>query len=352
MKYLIVGPSWVGDMVMAQVLFRLLKQLMPEAMIDVIAPGWSQPLLARMPEISRGLTLPVTHGELALKKRFRFGRSLVESKYDQAILLPNSFKSALVPFWAKIPVRTGWKGEFRYGLLNDIRKLSKQHYPLMTEQFAALALSGGQSLPDQLPVPSLVADKSNAEQAKQRFQLITDRPILALCPGAEFGPAKRWPERHYSVVASDYIKKGWQVWMFGSQKDITVVEAIKEYLPIEQQKQAYNLAGKTSLGDAIDLLSLTDAVVSNDSGLMHISAALKLNLVAVYGSSSPAFTPPLNENKIILRLGLDCSPCFKRECPLHHLNCLEKLEPARVIDALAQLVGESVNIKTSESVSL
>lgn len=327
---------------MAQVLFILLKKQDPEAVIDVVAPGWSQPLLARMPEVNRGLVFPVKHKELELWTRFRVGRDLVKESYDQAILLPNSLKSALVPFWAKVPKRTGWKGEFRYGLLNDIRSLDKNIYPRMIERFAALAFPKNAGLPLSLPAPKLIADKVNITQALSQFSLKRDRPVLGICPGAEFGPAKRWPERHYASVIRYYVEKGWQAWLFGSQNDVEVAESICGYLPEGLQSAVYNLAGRTQLADAIDLLSVADAVVSNDSGLMHIAAALQRNLVAVYGSSSPEFTPPLNKNKAIVRLGLECSPCFKRECPLKHLNCLEQLSADNVIFSLDKLVGQSI----------
>ena len=342
MKYLIIGPSWVGDMVMAQTLFIELKRLDTEAIIDVLAPAWSAPLLARMPEVRRGIEMPLGHDKLELGVRKALGRSLIAEHYDQAIVLPNSFKSALIPFWAKIGKRTGWKGELRYGLLNDIRTLDKERYPLMIERFVALAQPANAPLPSPLPKPALIANSDNRETAKTKYGLSdSNRPILALCPGAEFGPAKRWPEHHYAAVAQQKLAEGWQVWLFGSDKDRPGNDVIVEQLPSEQHNHVHNLAGKTSLADAIDLLSCADAVVSNDSGLMHIAAALSRNLVVVYGSTSPGFTPPLNDNNRIIRLGLSCSPCFKRECPLVHLNCLNQLEPIQVLTALQELTGKT-----------
>ena len=349
MKYLIVGPSWVGDMVMAQTLFTTLKQQDKDAVIDVLAPAWSAPLLERMPEVNRGLDMPLGHGKLEIGVRRQLGKSLTASQYDQAIVLPNSLKSALVPFFAGIPKRTGWKGEMRYGLLNDIRKLDKERYPLMIERFIALACEKGAALPAQLPSPALKANPENRDNARKRLKLTNTQPILALCPGAEFGPAKRWPERHYAEVAKQKLLEGWQVWLFGSAKDKPGNEEIVSLLPEELRPAVHNIAGETSLAEAIDLLSCADAVVSNDSGLMHIAAALGRNLVVVYGSTSPGFTPPLNKNHKILRLGLDCSPCFKRECPLEHLNCLNNLEPQLALDALSELTGKTASLSTQES---
>src|SRR5690606_34887587 len=287
----------------------------------------------------RALSFPLGHGVLDLATRRTIGRSL-KGQYDQAILLPNSLKSALVPFFAGIPVRTGWKGEMRYGLLNDIRTLDKQRYPLMIERFMALAFEPGAEIPQPYPRPSLQIDESSRAAALKKFDLSLDRPVLALCPGAEFGEAKRWPAEHYAQVAEAKIREGWQVWLFGSKSDHPVGEEIRARLIPGLREEVSNLAGETSLAEAIDLMSVADAVVSNDSGLMHVAAALARPLVAVYGSTSPGFTPPLAEQVEIVRLGLECSPCFERTCRFGHYNCLRDLQPRMVLEALSRLVPD------------
>jgi heptosyltransferase-2 len=334
---LIVGPAWVGDMVMAQTLFKLLRDLNPGIQVDVLAPAWSLPILARMPEVRRGIAMPIGHGRLDLAIRRRLGHDLRSTGYDQAILLPNSFKSALVPWFARIPRRTGWRGEMRYGLLNDLRKLDKQRYPLMIQRFAALAYPNGAALPSSLPFPALTIDAAGCERLLTQFGL-ADAPFLALCPGAEFGPAKRWPEKHYAMVAAAMIERGWRVAIFGSGNDQPVAENIVQALLPTQRERVVNLAGHTRLEQAVDLLSGAAAVVSNDSGLMHIAAAVGRPLVVVYGSTSPGFTPPLAERVRVLQIPVDCGPCFQRECPLGHLKCLETLYPAQVLSALAELI--------------
>ncbi|NLY57386.1 MAG: lipopolysaccharide heptosyltransferase II [Gammaproteobacteria bacterium] len=340
MRILIIGPSWVGDMVMAQTLFACLKlRHGPDCVIDVLAPEWSRPILERMPEVSQALSFPLGHGVLDIATRRRIGKQLT-GQYDQAILLPNSLKSALVPFFAGTPKRTGWRGEMRYGLLNDIRVLDKQQYPLMIERFMALAWEPDHQLTRPYPRPTLQIDSTTRDAALARFELELDRPVLAMCPGAEFGEAKRWPAEHYAAVADQKIRHGWQVWLFGSKNDHPGGEQIRDRLRPGLREESVNLAGETSLAEAIDLLSCATAVVSNDSGLMHVAAALNRPLVAVYGSTSPGFTPPLAEQVEIVRLGLDCSPCFDRTCRFGHYNCLRDLEPQRVIDALDRLVGE------------
>lgn len=337
MKYLIVGPSWVGDMVMAQTLFIAIKQQHPDATIDVLAPAWSLPIIERMPEVRRGIDMPLGHGKLGIGIRKQLGRSLRGEQYTHAITLPNSFKSALVPFWAKIPERIGWRGEMRYGVLNNIRKLDKAKYPLMVERFVALAYPKNAALPDPLPKPAFKVDPVKASKACQHYQLNTGKPVLAFCPGAEFGPSKQWPAEYFSEVAKEKIAQGWQVWLFGSEKDQAITNDIRNQLPETLQDHCHNLAGATSLADAVDLMSLATAVVSNDSGLMHIAAALNLPLVAVYGSTSADHTPPMNDQREILSLNLDCSPCFKRECPLGHTNCMKQLGSDKVLEALDRL---------------
>ncbi|MEJ2481385.1 MAG: lipopolysaccharide heptosyltransferase II [Acidihalobacter sp.] len=327
---LIVGPSWVGDMVLAQSLFITLARRQPGLAIDVLAPRWSEPLLARMPEVRKSIIQPLGHGQLKLGVRRELGRLLRGERYGQVIVLPNSFKSALIPYFARIPRRTGYRGELRYGLLNDRRLLNKTALPQTVQRFVALGLPADSALPPDCPRPSLQVDESARDAALQRLELDVDRPVLALCPGAEYGPAKRWPAGHFAAVARDRLAAGWCVWVFGSGKDADIAAQVCA----QAGEGCVNLAGQTSLGEAIDLLSLAAAVVSNDSGLMHVAAALGRPLVAVYGSSDPGFTPPMSERARIERLGLNCSPCFERECPLGHTNCLNQLAPERVLASL------------------
>ena len=327
-KILIIGPSWVGDMVLAHSLFQSLKTQNPDIIIDVAAPAWTLPLLARMPEIHEAIALPFKHGQLALLERIRFGRSLKHKNYTQAILLVNSFKSAILPLAAGIPQRTGFLGEFRHGLLNDIRPLDKTKLPRTVDRFVALGMDNPDQTLPQIANPKLIADRNNALRVLEKNGMRKpEQKILGLCPGAEYGTAKRWPAEYYAEVANKVLNKGWQVWLFGSDKDIPVTTTINDLV----RGRCQDWGGKTSLGEAIDLMSLCDTVISNDSGLMHVAAALDKKLIAIYGSSDPHHTPPMHPDAIIEYLGLDCSPCFKRECPLGHLNCLKQISPAITI---------------------
>ncbi len=336
-KILIIGPSWVGDMVLAHSLFQVLKAQNPGVLLDVAAPAWTLPLLERMPEINRGIALPFQHGQLSLMQRIQFGRTLRAEGYRQAILLVNSFKSAIMPFAAGIPRRTGFLGEFRYGLLNDVRTLDKSLLPRTVDRFVALA-DPVAIKPHQIPNPRLLASQHEALRVLQQHHLEQPiQPILGLCPGAEFGEAKRWPAEYYAEVANYALNNSWQVWLFGSDKDMPVTASINHMT----KNRCQDWGGKTRLGEAIDLMSLCHTVISNDSGLMHIAAALNKKVIAIYGSSDPHHTPPMHDKAVIEYLGLQCSPCFQRECPLKDPNqklaCLSQIKPDQIIKKITEI---------------
>ncbi|WP_077336412.1 lipopolysaccharide heptosyltransferase II [Vibrio ruber] len=340
MKILIIGPSWVGDMVMSQSLYCELKSRHPSATIDVLAPAWCGPILERMPEVDHAIEMPIGHGDFSLVKRWKIARQLASHRYTHAFILPNSAKSALIPLFAGIPVRTGWKGEMRYGLLNDLRA-DRKVFQYMVERYVALAVPKDTMLEEvsleKSLKPRLNIDSNQQAQLRQRFSLTSDREVVGLCPGAEFGPSKRWPADYYAELASSLIKAGKQIWLFGSQKDQEVTQHIRNLLPLECQSHCFDLAGKTTLVEVVDLLACCHTVVSNDSGLMHIAAAVGSQIVAIYGSTSPKYTPPLSSSIAIVSTDINCRPCFKRECPLGHMDCLHKLSPEMVMSAYQNL---------------
>ncbi|HAT8008416.1 TPA: ADP-heptose--LPS heptosyltransferase RfaF [Providencia stuartii] len=343
MKILVIGPSWVGDMMMSQSLYRTLKAQYPQAQIDVMAPQWCRPLLAKMPEVNAAIPMPLGHGALAIGERRKLGLSLRQNGYDQAIVLPNSFKSALVPFFAKIAKRTGWRGEMRYGLLNDLRTLDKAAFPLMVQRYVALAydkqnIHSAADIPEPILWPKLAVNKQEVTEAIKAFNINTTRPIIGFCPGAEFGPAKRWPHYHYAALAEQLIsEKGYQVLLFGSQKDHDAGEEIRQSLTDSAHEHCSNLAGKTSLEQAVNLIASCQAVVSNDSGLMHVAAALDKPLVALYGPSSPDFTPPLSNKAEVIRLISGYHKVRKGDGASGYHQSLIDIQPQLVVDALARL---------------
>lgn len=342
MKILVIGPSWVGDMMMSQSLYRTLRAEHPDAVIDVMAPAWCRPLLSRMPEVNQALAMPLGHGALALGERRRLGHALRASGYDRAYVLPNSFKSALVPFFAGIKRRTGWRGEMRYGVLNDVRVLDKAAFPLMVERYVALAydqpVRSAQQLPQPLLWPQLRVDEEEKRMTAAQFALAAGRPIIGFCPGAEFGPAKRWPHYHYAALAEQLIAEGYQVVLFGSAKDRETGDAIVHSLSETAQAHCKNLAGDTQLEQAVILIAHCAAVVSNDSGLMHIAAALNRPLVALYGPSSPDFTPPLSHQARIIRLITGYHKVRKGDAAEGYHQSLIDIQPARVHQELSALL--------------
>lgn len=341
MKTLIIGPSWVGDMMMSQSLYRTLKQLDPNNKIDVMAPTWSQALLNKMPEVNQVLEMPIGHGEFAFAERRQIGKSLRSSHYDQAIVLPNSFKSALIPFYANIPKRTGWKGELRYGLLNDIRNLNKSAFPLMVERYVALAypknqIHSAKDLPQPLLWPKLNIEQSEVDEALVTFALPQDEPLIGFCPGAEFGPAKRWPDYHYSTLADMLIKQNARIIILGSAKDREVGDQI--IAKMVYGDKCINLAGKTQLEQAVSLIAACKAIVTNDTGLMHVAAALDKPLVALYGPSSPEFTPPLSNKAEVIRLITGYHRVRKGDAEQGYHQSLIDIKPSNVFETLMNLI--------------
>ena len=337
MNILIIGPSWVGDSVMAQSLYIKLKKEDPDCDIDVVSPPWTAPIMERMPQVSRSIVSPFLHGDIKLVSRNRFGKSLMKFNYDRSITLTNSFKSALVPYFAKIPIRTGWLGEFRYGLLNDIRKLDPTKNHLMVEKFVSLSMQDNDYSLESLDFPSLTIDLVNQKNVLSKLSIDSSLRSLAICPGAEFGPAKRWPPEYYAELAKAYVDQGWNIMCLGSPNDQKTGEQIQSFHRLNQESNFYNLIGKTSLNDAIDILGLCNRVVTNDSGLMHVAAAVGTPLVALYGPSSPHYTPPLTNKKKILRKMEGYEKIREGNSEEGHHHSLLAIKPNEVINALEEL---------------
>jgi heptosyltransferase-2 len=328
-RILIVAPSWVGDAILSEPLVAVLREPLEEPMVDVLAPPWCAPVYARMRGVARMIDSPFDHGELGLVRRRALARELKANGYARAFILPHSFKSAIVPWLARIPRRIGYAGEARSALLTDARRLDRNAMPRLVDRFVALAVSEGQLVPTP-PAPVLVPNAANANEAMRALGLATRRPIAILCPGAEFGPAKRWPSEHFVVLARRLLDAGYAVWLLGSANDQPAAAPIASAVP-----GVRDVTGRTDLGTAIDLLSLATIVVSNDSGLMHAAAAVARPLIALFGSSSPVYTPPLSLVARVAKIDIECSPCFKRECPLGHFKCMRELSP-ELVYALAR----------------
>jgi heptosyltransferase-2 len=333
-KILVVGPSWIGDTVLAQPLLKLLHQRYRDLELDVLAPAWTFPIVNRMPEVRRTIASPFEHGEFNFAERRQLGRELQSERYQQAIILPNTLKSAFVPLYARIPRRTGYRGEMRWLTLNDVRPLDEAALPQMAQRYAALGLEPRERLPEPLPRPQLTASEQGWRATLTLLGLNPTQRAVALCPGAEYGPAKRWPPSYFAELARELTRNGDAVWLIGSAKDAPIGDDIVRL----SGGACVNLCGKTTLDQAIDLLAAVRLVVTNDSGLMHVAAALGTPLIAIYGSSTPDHTPPMSPAASIVKLDIACSPCFERTCPLGHFNCMMQLKPEQVYARTLQAV--------------
>jgi heptosyltransferase-2 len=333
-RILIVAPSWVGDAILSEPLLALLREPYVDPTVDVLAHTWCSPVYARMRGVRRIIENPLGHGKLDLAGRRALGKKLRDEDYSHAIILPNSWKSALVPYFARVPKRIGYIGEGRFGLLTDARPLDKKAMPRLVDRFAALAGPRGGLVPLSTG-PTLVPDANNRATAMRALRLSTSPPVVILCPGAEFGAAKRWPPNQFAELAGMFLRDGLQVWIVGSPNDKIAAEAVLHSMGANVARVS-DLTARTDLGTAIDILSSASLVVSNDSGLMHAAAAVGVPLVALFGSSSPVYTPPISTLAHVAKIDIACSPCFKRECPLGHFKCMRELKPPMVYNFARQ----------------
>ncbi len=333
LRTLIVAPNWIGDAVMAQPLLARIQQRDPQGAIDVMAPPHIAPVFSAMTEVCQVITAPNVHGKLELGRRWKLARELRRERYDRCYVLPNSMKSALVPWLAGIGQRIGYRGEGRRILLNRMHDESGgAERPPMVEFYAKLALDPSDPIPASVPDPVLMRHRTHETVTLARFGLGVDEPLIVLCPGAEYGPAKRWPTRHFASLAA-MINADWpeaNIVLLGSSKErqlATEIAALSGQ-PIK------NLCGETTLDEALNLIAQASGVVSNDSGMMHVAAAYGRPQVAVFGSSDPRHTPPRSPHARVEWLHLECSPCFQRDCPLKHTNCLNGIAPSAVFESL------------------
>lgn len=347
-KILIISPAWIGDIVIAQSLLKYIKHQNSQTIIDILAPVWSHELYSVMPEINEIFAMPLGHSQFQLKKRWQLGKKLRNKNHQQAIILPNSWKSAIIPFAAGIPIRTGWLGEMRFGLLNDWRILNKKNYPMMVQRF--LVLGNTKALAnknmDWQPYQPHLDVITNPKYTKFKgLSLTKKKPLLILCPGAAYGPAKCWPAEYFAEIANYKKSKAWQIVLLGSKSDEPMGQKIQKLT----KNACINLIGKTSIFEALNVLSYATLVISNDSGLMHLTAAIGRPLIALYGSSSPEFTPPLSTKAKVIYLKLSCSPCFERKCPLLHFKCLKQLTPQIVLNAIDDLLKNEVSFTNTKT---
>ena len=327
-RSLVIAPQWIGDAVMSE---PLLARLAARGeTLTVAALPWVAPVYRAMPQVGEVIELPFAHGRLDWAERRRIAARW-RGRFDAAYVLPNSLKSALLPWLARVPLRIGYHGEGRLLLLNQ-RLPNPSGRPPMVAFYCALG--GPLAASGERPHLSF---SDAVLHAATRAADVTPGAYWAFAPGAEYGPAKCWPAVHYAALArSLYLQHGQPVLLIGSGKEA----AICEQIAAASAGACRVLAGKTTLLDAMALIAAARGVVSNDSGLMHVAAALGVAQAAVFGSTSPEHTPPLNPRARVLwlkeELQLDCSPCFERTCRFGHTRCLTEVHPERVEAALQQ----------------
>ena len=342
-RILIIAPNWIGDAVMSQPLLVNLKTIYPQSQIDVLASPWVAPIYRACSEVHQVIEAGLEHKQLQWGLRKQLAKQLELNQYDACFVLPNSFKSVLIPWLANIPLRIGYRGEMRFGLINfALDNPSKLHRPPMANHYLALCnvIDHAKDIDINQPVNPKLNLSLEAKQSistKLQAAAINEKSIYVLCPGAEYGATKRWPVEHFATLAQQLIanETDAQVILLGGKSDHALGERIRTQT--SNIPKLHNWCGKTSLDEAIALIGMSKALVSNDSGLMHIGAALKIPQVAIFGSSDPYHTPPLSDNAKVIWLNLPCSPCHKRECPLGHLKCLRDILPATVLGAIQTL---------------
>jgi heptosyltransferase-2 len=350
-RILLIAPQWIGDAVMTEPLVRSLRAL--GASLTVAALPHIAPVYSAMSGIDQITQWSFKRGKLQIKHRWLTAQTLI-NQFDQAIICPNSFKAALIPYFAKIPIRVGYKGEFRSMLLtHTLANPNKHHREPMVQIYKKLAVDANTN-ELQPPLPKLLLDAGNnpvdsqdfprfsvaknyVNQTLESFALVPEN-YYVLAPGAEYGPAKRWPLENFVQIAIQEQSKGIHPVILGSPGDLEAGEIIEEQCKLAHV-EVINLVGKTHLLQAIHIISSAKFVLSNDSGLMHIAAALRRPQVAVFGSSSPLHTPPLSPLAKVLWLGLECAPCFERTCPLGHYKCLKELTVQQVEAGIQQVLS-------------
>ena len=340
---LIIAPNWIGDAVMTQPLLAALKSQYPASTIDVLASTWVAPIYRACTEVNDVIEADFQHKQLQWGLRKQIVKDLQSKNYQTCYVLPNSLKSALIPWMANIPFRIGYRGELRFGLINiALNNPSKINRPPMVEHYLALSqlLSDGEPLVVNTLTPKLNVSSSAKQSIDKKLSdaNIDSKSVFVFCPGAEYGPTKRWPASHFAELATHLAQElpNANIILLGSKSDHQLAEEILQQS--QDSVKIHNWCGNTSLDEAIALIGLAKVVVSNDSGLMHIAAALKTPQIAIFGSSDPAHTPPLSENAKVIWLNLPCSPCHKKECPLGHLKCLNDILPQQVLATLNTLL--------------
>lgn len=291
---LIVPYVWIGDFVRCHSVVKLLRSDAPDRPVDIISSTLCAPLADFMPGIRQAIVIDLPRRRLGVALQRRLAERLREGRYAQALVMSRKWKAALAPWLAGIALRTGFAGEFRFGLLNDVR-FGERKLPRMIDRMGALALPKGANLPGEWPLPELKVPADEVARWREKRGLAADgRPIVTLSPGA-VGAGKAWPVGHYGELARALVQDGASVWVLGGPNETPLAKQITD----AAGHLVRDLTG-TDLRNAILALAAADAAVTNDSGLMHVSAAIGTPTIAIFGPTSPWHWKPLNPIAVIL----------------------------------------------------
>jgi heptosyltransferase-2 len=332
---LVIAPNWIGEAVMAQPLLALLHQREPSIRIDALCAPRTAAVFRAMPEVNQVLELPDADHRLAqLGGAWRLGWRLRSHGYRRAYVLGDAPGSTLAALVAGIPERIGHRGEAHRLSINRVHEPQAARALPKVEHYARLAFAPREPLPGSLPVPRLQRSAGRERAVRARFGLGDADPLIVLCPGADHGPARRWPTRHFAALAS-LLADEWpeaQLVLLGSASERPVATEIAAL----SGQPVRNLAGETGIDDVVAIVSQAGGIVSGDTGLMHLAAAFGRPQVAIFGATDPRHSPPRSPRAHVEWLHLGCSPCFGNDCPLGHLDCLGRIAPATVFDSLSK----------------
>jgi heptosyltransferase-2 len=326
---------WIGDFVRCHTVVKLLRQRLPARPVDVLTTTLCAPLLDYMPGVRKGIVWDLPRKRLAFGEHRALAARLALEHYGSVLVMPRTWKSALAPFLAGIPERTGFAGEGRLWLLNDIR-FGERRLPRMIERCAALALPRGATLPSDWPMPELAVPAAAAADWRVKRGLPEDaRPVVALAPGA-VGPSKRWPVANYAELAQKLTAKGLSVWVLGSETE----QPLAAEIAAAAGPRARDLTS-SDLRNAILALKLASAAVSNDSGLVHVSAAIGTPTIGIFGPTSPWHWAPLNPLAAVIETltEVPCRPCHKPQCRVGHHRCMRDIPVGQVFEALRRALA-------------
>lgn len=336
-RILVVLDFSVGDIVMNHTLLCLLKQHEPGLEIDVIAPPMAQGLIKRMPEVRKHFSLDVRSTRLLSRKWLNTCLELRREGYRQAVLIPRSTSAAWLILFSKIKIRTGFK-QVRPGLINDQRGGRPGDFHQKTISLTPK----GMPIPNRLPYPYLQTNEREIAETVGRYELdASSKPLIVLAPGASRWSTKKWPIEHFAQLSRMLVGEYYVCVMGGDQEF-----ALGQVISAEHPQEITNLCGKSSISEAVDVIAAAECVVANDSGLLHVAAAVRTPVVGIYGSTSPGAYPPLSDSRAICWRNTLCSPCYMNQCPYGHHACMKEITPQQVLGRISKLVGrlESITV--------